>query len=247
MEYQYYYRCFSTTSAGGPRSGAYDKDLDHSKLSERDLLSQFDYHRDRDSKHPTALISVTDRPLEALNRALGKYYTEKKDQIWIICVEVPETDKKNGPHHAQRLAVKRKVESNKFRHEYLFEWEIPEDYISRIVPVQEFLNRGIEKMMPLEYDGEGVRFSTLRDAFREEILTSDPYGTGRWLYSLTAACGPMIAFQIYLDSLGGGFFDSDNQIVRYDGFESIEFSDISIIEKQIKDGIEEGFEYDRHD
>ncbi|KAI3211251.1 hypothetical protein DTO012A9_8482 [Penicillium roqueforti] len=247
MKYQYFYRCFSLTSAGGPRSGAYDKYFDRPKLSEHALLSEFDSHRNKWNGHPTALVSVTDRPLEALNRALGKYNSRNEDKIWIICIKVPKADVENGPHHAQRLAEELGLDSNVFRHEYLFEWEIPEDYILRIVSLRAILAWRIEDMRPLEHGVEEVSFSTLRDAFRREILTPDPYATGRWLYRLTKAfrtCGPRIAFQIYLDSLGGGFFDSNNQTVRYDGFGCIEFSDISYIEQQIGNGIDDEFEND---
>jgi hypothetical protein len=161
MNYQYYYRCYSSASAGGMRSGSYDYEPNHPDLSEEELLDQFDNHRNKNTKRHTALVSVTKRPLEALNRALNKYHADGEEPagIWIICIRAPNSKGPNqkSPHHAQVLAQRLGLapeESRKFRHEYLFEWEIPRGYHLRTVSLRTLLNRGIEELMPLNYTAQ---------------------------------------------------------------------------------------------
>ncbi|CRL27665.1 unnamed protein product [Penicillium camemberti] len=60
-------------------------------LSQGQLLREFSNHMIRRQKVPTALISVTIRPVEALYRALGKCYAPQHPEgIWIAIIFVPD-------------------------------------------------------------------------------------------------------------------------------------------------------------
>lgn len=180
---QLFYRCYSNESAGQLRSGRHHSG--HPALSERDLLYEFDIHRIRENRQPTALVSVTKRPLEALNRALAKYYHSYEDpgEIWIAIIQVPGSGKSYGLHHAQSLARQSNyhdVDVEAFKYEYVFEWEIPRVYVKHRVSVKTQSYRGIKRMIDLQYCAQGFpSFRETRTALVKEILESDPYYVGR--------------------------------------------------------------------
>lgn len=105
------------------------------RLSESDLFRQFELHNDRRNRIPTALVSVSDRPIEALHRAFDKYYNwgEDPSTIWIAIISVPVTHCGEKPyHHAQELADG----DDRLKHEYLFEWKIPKQTVKHTVSVE---------------------------------------------------------------------------------------------------------------
>jgi hypothetical protein len=63
-------------------------------LSKSELLHQFKRHRHLKQKVPTALVSVSDRPIEAVHCAFVKYYNEHEDpqNIWIAIISVPDRE-----------------------------------------------------------------------------------------------------------------------------------------------------------
>jgi hypothetical protein len=83
---QLFYLYYSNTSAGQLRSGRYSHD--HPPRTEAKVLDQFDNHRIRERKRPTALVPVTCRPLEAVHRALEKCYhfREAPEIVWIVII-----------------------------------------------------------------------------------------------------------------------------------------------------------------
>lgn len=93
---RYFYRCYSNRSAGQLRSGRYHDG--HLPFTEKELLREFDIHRMRENKQPTALVSVTDRPFEALHRALAKHYYSYEDpgRSWIVIIRVPDGGNNNA-------------------------------------------------------------------------------------------------------------------------------------------------------
>lgn len=146
MNQERFYRCSSASSAGDLICG-----LKHvgSRLSKSGLLTQFERHRRKYPKNkvPTALVSVTDRPIEAMHRAFEKYYNsqERSASIWITIISVPFTaDERRPYHHAEMLALATGIkDSYIFRHEYLFEWEIPDQYVEHRISVETLLDRGL--------------------------------------------------------------------------------------------------------
>lgn len=73
---RYFYRSFSTNSAGQLKCG---KDQVGPRLSRAELLDEFGRHKIKENRTPTALISASVRPIEALHRVLQKYYNSHED------------------------------------------------------------------------------------------------------------------------------------------------------------------------
>ncbi|CAG8908885.1 unnamed protein product [Penicillium egyptiacum] len=238
----YFYRCYSNRSAGELRSGKYHDG--HLPLTKEDRLHEFNIHRDRNNKQPTALVSVTDRPLEALHRALAKYYDSDEDpgRIWIVIIRVPDGADNNGPRHAGSLAQQINLDADIFQHEYVFEWEIPQQYVEHVVSVRTLLGRRIGRIIDLGFPD----FRTTRDALVKGILDSDDaYGTGRLLGSLAQAFGTgtytyEIALQTLQNCLSVGKIDEDHQYVHYGGglCRSLGFNAICSIELGIQDQLD---------
>ncbi|KAL8991709.1 MAG: hypothetical protein Q9169_007722, partial [Polycauliona sp. 2 TL-2023] len=128
--------CLSNTrrrlgSAGGLVSG---KGPIGNRLSKSTLLEEFSRHSDKRNRIPTALVSASDRIVDAVKRAFDKYYSEGDSPagIWIAFIEIPSTiDEAAIPMHpAKKLAEDCCLfEPNRFCHEVVFEWAIPEKYI----------------------------------------------------------------------------------------------------------------------
>ncbi|KAJ5464318.1 uncharacterized protein N7458_000004 [Penicillium daleae] len=252
---RYFYRCYSSASAGALRCGKYDDAPN--KLSHHELLHEFANHRIRTKKVPTALVSVTVRPLEALQRALAKFYTpqeyaEGPKEIWIAILFVPD-DAKIKPHRACELAQQSTGSKNTdvFKYEYLFEREIPKAYVKHNVSLEKLLEGGLSVKSFLDADKNFP--STLRSLQRlvmRELLDGDAYGVGRWLGGIARAFGigaPFyeIAHNILSDCLKRfSCIDEDHQygyfhwVDDYGNVElcgGIEFASICDIEDGIKD------------
>jgi hypothetical protein len=141
----------------------------------------------------TALIAVTISFIDALRRAFDKLYGgDKPDQIWIVFISVSHKDKARY-HHSEYLA--REIgqdETNMFKDEYIFEWEVPEKYIAHKVSVQTFLKRGLNMERYCEYS-DSKRQLPLTYLLRQDIakhildLANGGYDIGMSLGS-TARC-----------------------------------------------------------
>jgi hypothetical protein len=245
---QLFYRCYSDTSAGQLRAGGYYHG--HPTLTPASLLDEFKRHRILGNQEPTALVSVTDRPLEAVHRALAKYYldVECPGTIWIVVIRVPRGGIPQRLHHAKELAeLQQLTNPNIFSHEYLFEWEIPQEYVEHRVSVKALRMRGIRKL--LGFQNLPNRFSELQDTLIHTVFEADPYGTGRWIGALAQAFGPGnciygLAFHILGSLLAGGDIDEEQQIVRFhwpESVELLEFSDICAIDLGIRDELDAFF------
>ncbi|KAL4957106.1 hypothetical protein BDW69DRAFT_52541 [Aspergillus filifer] len=252
---RFFYRCCSDTSAGDLRCGRCQTCPDnhtHPALSNEELLCEFKKHQILKSSKPTALISVTDRPLEALKRALGKLHDggEGADTIFIITIRIPGGEERQGgtrPIHAQEIARKSHdcENSHVFKHEYLFQWEIPEHYVLHCVSLSTLLNRGIKEALGLDLH-KGLRFpsfSEMQDALVDKVIGFRvPRVIGRRLGDLAWAiygekCTYDLAFRVMVDCFGRYEIDGHGQYVNLNGFndhEYFEFSDICVIEKRIQ-------------
>lgn len=263
---QYYYRCYSSTSAGALRCGKYPHVP--RMLSQRQLLREFSNHMIRRQSVHTALISVTVRPVEALYRALEKCYASQQDpedpeEIWIAIIFVPD-DASTKLHHARELAkqlmgnedakqLMGNEDANAFKYEYLFEREIPTSYLEHSVSPKELFKRGLSDRMLLNEEGY---FPSTLEEFRKVIMSailSDAYGAGRWLGGIARAFGARapayeIANKIFSDSLGSfGYIDQNRQYVDVywanygedlECHGGIEFGSICDIEDGIKDELD---------
>jgi len=245
-EDRYFYRVYSSTSIGALRSGRYYHG--HPALSENDLLDEFALHRRRNNRRPTAVVSVTNRPLEALHRALEKRYLFDEDPgtIWIVINRVPNDGDNCGPHHAQSLAETKKYsDAQVFEHEYQTKWEIPQDYVKHRVSVKTLLSRGIERIIDLYFP----EFRMTQNEFIKEIANSeDFYGAGRLIGTLAQIFGTGeytadIASRILQDCLDVGHLDEDAQNVHFHTIRlcrGVDLTYIHYIDQGIDDQLDAG-------
>lgn len=158
-------------------------------------MHEFELHRHLEQKEPTALVSVSDRPIEALHRAFVKYYNQHEDpqNIWIAIISVP--DRENGAgiyHHAEKLAKALDIEgAERLRHEYVFEWQVPEEYVKHTVSVGTLLDRGLNLDPYLDEEGRLPGLSTFRSLMIDMDLGShlDGYCVGRELGRMAKCFG----------------------------------------------------------
>ncbi|KAG6365709.1 hypothetical protein INS49_007320 [Diaporthe citri] len=129
MSMAIYTRVYSPSSAGQLVSA---KGTGGSPLSDADLLEEFRKHADIENREPTALVSVSERIIDTMKRALDKYYLdgESPADIWVAFVEFPADDTHGSPsrlHPASKLARDCELSNPQaLRHETVIEWAIPE-------------------------------------------------------------------------------------------------------------------------
>lgn len=151
----------------------------------------------------------------------------------------------NRPYHAKKLAQQSHIKNaDLFKYEYLFEWEIPLEYVEHRVSVRTLLNRDIEELLGLQHFANDFPcFRYMQETLVCNILESHLYTAGRWLGSLAQAFGARtctyeLAFQILRTILDGGRIDEDGQFVRFGMLGSsgvLEFSDICATEHGIRE------------
>jgi hypothetical protein len=141
---------------------------------------------------------VSDRPIEALHRGLEKYYNLSEDpgRIWIVIIFVPDTDatkKSTGHHHAKKLAqqAEKMEDPNVFEYEYIFEWEVPEQYVEHRVSLQTLLDRGLDLCDYLDDTDHLPDLKTLRKEMTERLLNPSfsGYDIGRSLGRMARCFG----------------------------------------------------------
>jgi len=169
-----YTRTYSNSSAGRLVSG---KAPEGDTLSDTALLEQFSKHADRRNREPTALVSGSRRIVDSLARAFDKHYSDDESpaDIWIAFIEVPPTRNEDVTriHSAKTLAEKcEHPEPNKFSHEVVFEWAIPEEWVVHKVSLQTLTNRGLQARL-FQHPSAEARGYTAR-----ELQQQDPWEIG---------------------------------------------------------------------
>ena len=160
-----YTRAYSKSSAGGFVSG---KASTGDPLSYKTLLEEFRKHVNKRNRVPTALVSGSDRIVDTLKRAFDKHYEdgESSAEIWIAFIGVPPTRDQTATriHSAKDLAERCELpEPNKFFHEVVFEWAIPEKYVLHEVSLQTLMNRELQENWFLQQSTAEGRRSTARE------------------------------------------------------------------------------------
>jgi hypothetical protein len=137
-----YTRVYSDRSAGELTSGLGSAG---DQLTHGQLLAEFEVHKELSNRMPTALVSVSDRIIDTLNRALTKHYhdDEHPSDIWLAFIEVPNPEPESVGLHSARLLAEQCGERNlaRFSHEFLFEWAVPEEYVSHLVSLETLMDR----------------------------------------------------------------------------------------------------------
>ncbi len=160
-----YTRAYSKSSAGGFVSG---KAWTGDPLSYKTLLEEFRKHANKRNRVPTALVSGSDRIFDTLKRAFDKHYEEGEAsaEIWIAFIEVPHTRAGTTTriYSAKDLAEKCELaEPDKFSHEVVFEWAIPEKYVLHEVSLQTLMKRNLREDWLLQPSTTEGRRSTARE------------------------------------------------------------------------------------
>ena len=214
----YLYRCYSDSSAGGLISG---KDKDGRSLSNAALHSEFINHVQLRAQNPTALVSASNRLIDTLRRAFSKLYEDKEisSKIWIAFIYVPDVDK-HVFHHAEGLAkILELPNSERFRYEYIFEWDIPKKYLIHKVSVETLVERGFD-MKEYLIGNALPPTSILRGEFSKRVLepSKGGYHIGLDLGFLARCFGArapvrQIAFQLHQDCSAVRFINHNAQIL----------------------------------
>ncbi|KAM0134450.1 hypothetical protein ACHAO1_005662 [Botrytis cinerea] len=127
MSSRLFYRAYSPNSAGDIVCGKSKTGLRPSHI---DVTREFDKHRDIENRIPIALVSVTSSIIRAIKTAFNKHYKDGENPvgIWIVFIGVPYQD----------------ADRKGFKDEYLFEWEIPMEYVVHRVSVKTLVDRGLD-------------------------------------------------------------------------------------------------------
>ncbi|KAK3290478.1 uncharacterized protein B0H64DRAFT_412451 [Chaetomium fimeti] len=158
MSREIYTRVYSPRSAGQLTSG---RGPTGPSLSQNDLLVEFTKHADLWNRTPTALVSVSNRIVDTVQRACQKYKSGESpaNTIWVVFIEVPAARRRTPTvtrlHPARDLAkqclrrwgqeLSHLLEPPvKFDHEFLFEWGIPDDHVLHRVSLQTLMDRGLD-------------------------------------------------------------------------------------------------------
>ncbi|KAH8911991.1 hypothetical protein BR93DRAFT_42202 [Coniochaeta sp. PMI_546] len=178
-DYTIYTRTYSRSSAGRLVSGKRPRG---EPLSSTALLDEFRSHAVQGGKYPTALVSVSNRVIDTVTRAYSKYYMERESpaDIWIVFIKVPAA---THPlpyciHAALPLAEACKhPKAGAFRHEFVFEWAIPEQFVVHQVSLQTLMDRGLdweEYIAQCDTTSEHLPTRDIRDAIARDLHPADP-------------------------------------------------------------------------
>lgn len=200
------------------------------------LLAEFQQHAQLYKEIPTLLVSTSDRILDTLKRAFNKVYEsgERPDRIWIVFIWIPPNRIQTvNVHSAQKLAERcRHPEPQKFAHEYVFEWAIPEEFVVHTVSVDTLLLRGLDlhdyrcieedpdsEIWSRSSEGKLPPISLLRKVMAEDYIRDVRNG---WDIGIALGCfarrfgarAPVdwIAHQLYADLVRAPWVDSDGDV-----------------------------------
>ena len=169
-----YTRAYSKSSAGRfvSAKASAGKASTGDPLSYTTLLKEFRNHAKKWNREPTALVSGSDRIFDTLQRAFDKHYEdgESSAEIWIAFIKVPPTRDETATriHSAKDLAEKCELpEPNRFLHEVVFEWAIPEKYVLHEVSLQTLMKRELQEDWFLQPSTEEGRRYTARELQRQ--------------------------------------------------------------------------------
>ncbi|KAJ9130179.1 hypothetical protein NKR23_g12317 [Pleurostoma richardsiae] len=222
-----YTRAYSKSSAGRLVSG---RGLGSYSLSRAQLLDDFQKHADR-IEEPTALVSVSDRLVDTVKRAYDKHSeNDSPADIWVAFIEVPATAASPRLHAAQDLAEDcGRPDSGLFRHEFVFEWAIPEEYVLHTVSLQTLMDRGLE--WEQHFAEKPLSTASLLDVIAWDLLSAergyDPWDIGVRLGYFARTFGARapvdwIAHQLFYDCARPKIVYEDVVRLYYD-YDTVDF------------------------
>ncbi|KAL9488341.1 hypothetical protein ACSS6W_000618 [Trichoderma asperelloides] len=230
-----YTRVYSERSAGKLSSG---KKPTGNALTHAELLDEFRKHADLRNREPTALISVSSRIIDTIQRAFEKRYTDKESpaDIWIAFIKAPATghESPTSLHVAQHLAEECKLpKPKKFCYEYVFEWVIPDKYVLHQVSLKTLMDRGLDWEKYVFAD-DRYRKVVSTEKLRERVAVAllpqqawrDPWGVGICLALFAQKFGaraPLdwVAHQLFYDCVRTEVIENDDVVVEDYGHDSL--------------------------
>ncbi len=144
-------RFWSRCSAGGLVCGKVLGQRKELSFGERKQeFNERHKHRFQDEPEPTTLVSVSDKLSRTLSGALHEHNVEgeRAEDIWIALIYVPSAEGPALYHSAVDLVSPQ--EKSIFKSEYVFDWEISNEYIDHVVSLRTLLDRGIGQYINLE-------------------------------------------------------------------------------------------------
>ncbi|KAF2030698.1 hypothetical protein EK21DRAFT_64820, partial [Setomelanomma holmii] len=190
-----------------------------------DLGSEFHNHVQAYAKWTTALVSVSSRIVDTLRSTFNKVYKdgESPEDVCIAIISVPDGHRAVY-RSARTLAEKCMLENpTLFHYEYIFEWEIPTQYLVHKVSVQTLLHRGLDLHKYLE----GNKLPGSSDLSQELAKSPLDPSIGGWEVGISLGCmarcsgarAPVgkIAWHLHHDCSRVRHFDGDAQfaIISY--------------------------------
>lgn len=238
-----YTRAYSQSSAGRLVSAKGSKG---DSLSHTELLDEFRNHADKWNREPTALVSVSDRIIDTVNRAFDKHFKDDESpaDIWVVFIEVPVAMHGSEVHAAQLAEECGLREPALYYHEFVFEWAIPEEYVLHEVSLQTLMDRGLEWGQYLIQDGtepQYVSTADLRCCIAENLQSRyGPWDVGVYLGFFGKTFGARapidwIAHQLFYDCVQTQLVEEDVVRLTYahGHFEIVDLEFFS----QLDDGI----------
>ena len=174
--------------AGGLRSGlsTFGPRLSHHErvVSFRNHIASFTLPY-LDRAHATALVSTSSRLIDTLKRAFDKVYDgENPESVYVVFIRVPQ-DHRPIVHSARELALQAgEYAADRFKYEFLFEYEIPRKYVHHAVTVATLMDRGLKLDGYLLWDERSDQrklpgtASLTQDMAEVEFAMSDLWGSG---------------------------------------------------------------------
>jgi hypothetical protein len=213
-----YTRAYSDSSARQLTSGRGPTGY---QLTHSQLLFEFKKHKELSNRQPTALVSVSNRLIDTLTRALKKHYDrdEHPSNIWVAFIEIPDDPEPESvrPHSALNLAEQcGEPNPELFSHEFLFEWAIPEEYVSHLVSLETLMGRWQgNPIMDAVLETPPSNTQELKETIAEQLgrVSDDcsPWAIGEVLGDFASTFGaraPLwrIVYRLFEDCLFSGFF-----------------------------------------
>uniref|UniRef100_A0A8H7K7U8 DUF7587 domain-containing protein n=1 Tax=Bionectria ochroleuca TaxID=29856 RepID=A0A8H7K7U8_BIOOC len=169
------------------------------------LLGEFQNHANKYNEEPTALVSVSNRIIDTLNRAFHMHLVDGEDlsDIWVAFIEVPAAASAMV-HRARPLAEAIRLDnSSAFEHEFIFEWTIPNERIMHQVHLQTLIDHGLRYSDFLGPELQYISTYEMRDVVSVRLTRSDPRGIGVSLGCFARLFGARapsnwIAYQLFL-------------------------------------------------
>lgn len=175
------------------------------------------------------MVSVSNRIIDTVKRAFDKCYVngDSPADIWVAFIEVLERRDETPTqiHAAIPLAEECGIlEANKFRHEIVFEWAIPKEFVIHEVSLQTLISRGLQRGEHFGPEPQSKSTAQLRRDIGTELKaighSSGSWEVGVYLASFARTFGaraPLdwIAHTLFYDCIHTTIVDDDVVRVNY--------------------------------